>query len=88
MTDTIYWAPAGKAPAKLVAGVNWWLNIHPDHAEDVVALTTDHQDALILSGLNDVMAVVWVDPEGRVRTLQGAWDTVHEEKEEDHDAAG
>ena len=70
-------------PAKLVAGVNWWLNSDPDHYEDVVAMTEDHQDALILSGLQSVMAVVWVDPEGRVRTLKGRWDTVHEEEDEE-----
>lgn len=70
-------------PAKLAAGVNWWLNSDPDHAEDVVALTNDGQDALILSGLNDdVMYIVWVDPEGTVRTLKGQWNMAHIEEEE------
>ena len=81
----IIWAPPGRAPARLVAGVNWWLNSDPGPGEDVVAMTADNQDALILACDNtlDVIAVVWVDPEGKVRTLTGRWDTVHEEEEED-----
>lgn len=82
----IRWEPpetSPATPAKLVAGVNWWLNSDPDHSEDVVAMTADNQDALILSGFNDVIAVVWVDPEGLVRTLKGRWDTVHKEEEEE-----
>ncbi len=81
----VIWAPPGKAPAKLVAGVNWWLNSDPGQGEDVVAMTADNQDALIMAFDNtlDVIAVVWVDPEGKVRTLRGTWDTVHEEPEEE-----
>jgi len=70
-----------KTPEPLQAGVNWWLNSSPDHYEDVVAITDDNQDALILSGLNDVMCVVWVDPSGKVRTLKGQWHTVYQEEE-------
>lgn len=80
----IHWAPSGRAPAKLVAGVNWWLNSDPGQGDDVVALTTSQEDALILAFDNDsnALSVVWVDFEGKVRTLNGTWDTVHEEKEE------
>lgn len=81
--DEVIWAPPGKAPAELVAGVNWWLNSDPAHAEDVVAMTEDNQDALILTGFNDVYGVVWVDPAGRVRQLKGQWTDVHEEPEEE-----
>lgn len=81
--EPINWTPKGSAPAKLVAGVNWWLNSDPAYAEDVVMVADDGQDALILSGLQSVMCVVWVDPEGHVRTLKGRWDTVHQEVDED-----
>lgn len=83
--EPIRWAPPGRAPAKLVAGVNWWLNSDPGQGNDVVALTTSQEDALILAQdtENDALFMVWVDYEGRVRTLQGTWDTVHEEEEEE-----
>jgi hypothetical protein len=75
----------GRMPEELAAGVKWWLEGSPSHSEDVVAMTDDNQDALILSGLNDVMSVVWVDPEGRVRTLKGQWETVHLEEDEEEE---
>jgi hypothetical protein len=66
------------APAALIAGVNWWLN---DHPEDVVALVADGQDALILA--SDAEKIVWVNPDGKVQTTQVRWYTVHVEEEED-----
>lgn len=66
-----------KAPAELVAGVNWWLQ-NEKHTEDVVALTDDGQDALILSGFNSPDKVVWVNPSGHIQAMRGHWFSVHQ----------
>lgn len=70
-----------KAPDQLMAGVNWWLNSDPKHSEDVVLAAEDGQDALILSGFNNVDTVAWVNPDGTVRTMTTEWRTVHTEEE-------
>ena len=73
-------------PAPLVAGVNWWLESDPRHTEDVVMVADDGQDALILSGFNNVDQVAWVNPEGSVHVIKAPWRLVHtEESEEDDD---
>lgn len=66
-----------KAPAELVAGVNWWLSSSPAHSEDVVMVAEDGADALILSGHSNADAVAWVNPDGTVRVMKAEWRPVH-----------
>jgi hypothetical protein len=67
-----------EAPEQLTAGVQWWLNT-PANAEDVVAMPADSQDALILTqGTGADVGIVWVDPTGKVRLLEGPWRTLHQ----------
>lgn len=73
------WKPQQDVPAKLAAGVEWWLKDHPN---DVVCVTSDGDDAMILSG-EDAERVMWVDPEGLVRESPVRWMTVHIEEDEE-----
>lgn len=73
------------APEELTAGVEWWTSRHP---EDVVAMTADNQDALIMTTDDPATGIVWVDPSGLVRKLggdaPGSWVLQHQVQGVDH----
>lgn len=70
---------APTVPEDLTEGLTWWTGRHP---EDVVAMTDDNQDALVLSERSGAqMGVVWVDPSGLVRIIEGPWRTLHRVKD-------